>query len=103
MFFGNFFKEVGHANLSRTTTHQERCLNRCTDVVRMNVAVVQTFTTDNHDGVTNGAPRSFELWCLRIVEIKKEHHFVAQFTDVNCSIILMTFCNSFQCFSRWSR
>ena len=85
MFFGYFFKQVGHSNLARATSQQQGNFYGCSDVIGVNMAVVQTLTTYNNNGVADLAPRQFEISAFGIIEVKKKHDFISQLTHINLS------------------
>ena len=57
MFLFHFFKEVGDTNFEWLAAQLKWCFYCCTDVVGVNMAVVEPVATDNHNRITNLAPR----------------------------------------------
>ena len=102
MLFCNFFEQICDANFRRPTTDSYRCFNRRTNVIGVNVTVINAVATDDNYRVTNFSPRIFKLLKFRIFEVKQEHHFVAQLADVNRAISGVTQSHFFKLLSRWS-
>ena len=86
---GHLLEEIGHADLARTATEEERRLDGRTDVVRVDVAVVEALSTDHDDRVADRSPRGLEVVGPRVVEVEKEHHLVAQFAHVDRAVLVV--------------
>ena len=101
MLFFHLFKQIGYANVERLAIQLQRRLNCCTNVVGVNVAVVQTFATHHHNAVANFAPRSHKRALLRIVNVQQEHHFVTQLRNIYRAIGTCAQRHCFQLFCTW--
>ena len=61
MFFSDFFKQIGDANVLGHTAKQQWGFNCRPNVVGVNVAVVQPITTNDDDRISQRAPCRFKF------------------------------------------
>ncbi|CAB4788814.1 unannotated protein [freshwater metagenome] len=87
LLFDYFIKQVGDANLTGPSGIQSR-LNGPTNVVGVDVAVVETLATHNHDGVTNTGPHFLEGRHLGVLGVEEIHDFVAQVGNAALAVLL---------------
>ena len=87
LLLDHFIEQVGDANLTGSTS-VEGCLNGGTDVVGVNVAVVEAFATDNHDRVTNTGPDFLEGRHLGVIGVEQVHDLVAQVGNAAFAVLL---------------
>ena len=101
MFFFHLFKQIGNTNVERLAIQLQRRLDGCTNVVGVNVAVVQTFATYHHNAVAYFAPRRHKRTMLRIGNVQQEHHFVTQLRNIYCAIGTCAQRHRFQLLGTW--
>ena len=70
VLFSDFFEQVGDSNLMRATTEQDWCFDCSADVVGVDVAVIQTVATNDHDRVADFSPFEFELARLGVIDFQ---------------------------------